>query len=87
MVVVGTEVGEEATVAVGRTVATMSLNSSTSSETYGGRSLRVVLVLSTDGEINISGYTPHRAAQERALSLPTTKGIRVICQGWYAPTW
>lgn len=45
----GTEAGEEAIVAVGRTMTSMSLEPSTSSQVRGGRTAGLVLLVRVDG--------------------------------------
>lgn len=62
----GTEAGEEAIVAVGRATTSTSLKSPTSSKR--GRTLRLVLVLQADGEINMPSDTPHTAPPKRGLA-------------------
>lgn len=58
----GTEAGEEAIVAVGRTMASRSLNSPISSEAPGGSALRSVVVVRADGKRqHVQGYAASRS--------------------------
>lgn len=68
MVEADTEAGEEVIVAVGRTMTSMSLKPTTSSQGRAGRTQRFVLVVQADGKINMPRDVPHRAAPKRGLA-------------------